>query len=107
MECVEAALKKSFRGETTTKPSPHGAFDDFVVVSVQNVDDCFVDGLLDFSNDDVQEDEQQQEQERVPNDVVEVKPSANAKKNDSFVSAFDHNCPHPSTTAELTLPVYF
>lgn len=51
MECVEAALKTSFRKEMGVKPSPQAAFDDLSDVNVQNVD-FSVDDLLNFSDDD-------------------------------------------------------
>ncbi|KAK9265941.1 hypothetical protein L1049_003465 [Liquidambar formosana] len=53
MECVEGALKGSFRKEMALKPTIQTAIDESSTVSGQSgasvVDDCFIDDLLDFS----------------------------------------------------------
>lgn len=53
MECVEAALKTSFRTDTAMKLNPQCSIEDWSALNVPNVapsDDFFVDELLDFSH---------------------------------------------------------
>ncbi|KAE8699968.1 GATA transcription factor 5 [Hibiscus syriacus] len=56
MECVEAALKSSFRKEMGMKSSPQAFLDDILVVNNGgngvSCDDFSVDDLFDFSNED-------------------------------------------------------
>ncbi|XP_039054207.1 GATA transcription factor 5-like isoform X2 [Hibiscus syriacus] len=69
MECVEVALKSSFRKEMAMISSPQAFLDDIWVVNGQTVvssDDFSVDDLFDFSNEEgFLQQQQQQEEERV------------------------------------------
>jgi len=67
MECVEAALKHSFRKDLAVKSFPQAVSDDSWAVNGQNgaaCDDFFVDELLDLSNEDgfVKEEEEEEEE---------------------------------------------
>lgn len=74
MECVEAALKPSFRKDLAVKSFPQAVLEEAWVVNGQNgaaCDDFFVDELLDFSNEDgfvkeepVEEEEEEEEEEK-------------------------------------------
>ncbi|XVF17980.1 hypothetical protein REPUB_Repub10bG0172100 [Reevesia pubescens] len=64
MECVEAALKTSFRKEMALKSSPQPFLDDIWVVNGQNgvsSDDFWVDDLFDFTNEEGFFEQQQRE----------------------------------------------
>ncbi|KAJ7944206.1 GATA transcription factor [Quillaja saponaria] len=66
MECVEAALKTSIRKEMAMKSSPQALFEDLLALNVQNgvpCDDFFVDGFLDFSNEDALVEEEPEEKQ--------------------------------------------
>ena len=55
MECVEEALKTSFRKELAMKLSPQAFMEELSSFNVQNVasfDDFSVDDLLDFSHEE-------------------------------------------------------
>ncbi|KAF8405315.1 hypothetical protein HHK36_010219 [Tetracentron sinense] len=80
MECVEVkALKASFSQEMAGKSTPQAIFDDGLSENVPNGvsgDDFFVDGLLDFSNEDEDVEEEEEKdcvsvssQEQVENDI--------------------------------------
>ncbi|GAV75912.1 GATA domain-containing protein [Cephalotus follicularis] len=69
MECVEAALKTSFKKEMVAmKSSPQSFFEDIFAVNAQNGgvsgDDFFVDDLLDFSNEDGFVEEEEDDKDR-------------------------------------------
>lgn len=96
MECVEGALKTTLSGEAGLRQNPKGEFEDSVQ-KIATCDDDFVDDLLNFSNDDAEDDE------RLANDVVELNDREN-KRNDALVLGFDDNSNPP---AELTVPVRF
>ncbi|KAG6647098.1 GATA transcription factor 5 isoform X1 [Carya illinoinensis] len=74
MECVEAALKNSFRKEMTVKSTPQLVFEDLSSGNGQNgvgCDDFFVDEFLDLSNEDgfvkeepAEEEEEQEEEDK-------------------------------------------
>lgn len=110
MECVEGALKTSFRTEIALKTSPQVVFDDFWSVNVQNVttcDDFFVDELLNFSNEDglVEEEEQEAEGDKGFGSVSPEKQTQNFDHSDSS-SKFSHKDDFGSVpSSELNLPV--
>ncbi|KAK8587117.1 hypothetical protein V6N13_086123 [Hibiscus sabdariffa] len=71
MECVEVALKSSFRKEMAMKSSPQAFLEDIWVVNGQNgvsCDDFSVDDLFDFSNEEgfLQQQQREHEEEQVP-----------------------------------------
>lgn len=68
MECVEAALKPSFRKDLAVKSFPQAVLEEGWAVNGQNgaaCDDFFVDELLDLSNEDgfVKEEPAEEEEE--------------------------------------------
>lgn len=109
MECVEAALKTSFRKEMGVRPSPQAVFDDLLDVNVQNVD-FSVDDLLNFSDDDgfvVVGDQDDKEDLSSPSQEEEQnhhKPDEETS-NDNIPSTSLFVTSVPST--EVTLPVTF
>ncbi|XWS29236.1 hypothetical protein CRYUN_Cryun24cG0010900 [Craigia yunnanensis] len=69
MECVEAALKTSFRKEMALKSSPQAFLEDTCVVNGQNgvsSDDFSVDDLFDFTNEEGFLEQQHEDEEKVP-----------------------------------------
>ncbi|XP_022775384.1 GATA transcription factor 5-like [Durio zibethinus] len=69
MECVEAALKTSFRKEMALKSSPKAFLEDIWVVNGQNgvsCDDFSVDDLFDFTNEEGFLEQQHEDEEEAP-----------------------------------------
>lgn len=111
MECVEAALKTSFRKEMGVRQSPQVVFDDLLDVNVQNVVDFSVDDLLNFSDDDdgfvvVEEQDQDDDKDLSSPSQEQNQPAEEEALNDNnnpSTSLFVSSVP----TTELTLPVTF
>ncbi|XP_027361741.1 GATA transcription factor 5-like isoform X2 [Abrus precatorius] len=64
MECVEAALKTSFRKEMGVKLSPQSFIEELSVQNEASCNEFFVDDLLDFSNVEEEPEQQQQQQQK-------------------------------------------
>ena len=104
MECVEAALKTSFRKEIALKPTPQSASEELWAVKEQNglaCDDFFVDELLDLSNEDgfVKEEEEVKDKS-----FVSDHENSNTKTT-TFTASKDEFGSVP--TSELGVPVLF
>ncbi|KAL2333761.1 hypothetical protein Fmac_014974 [Flemingia macrophylla] len=99
MECLEAALKSSFRKDTTLKLSPQTLLEE--LPNVQNVvascDDFFVDDLLDFSL------LEKEEPDNLNLDSPSVSPQNHTHDqiHTNYNPSFND---HFNTSAELTLP---
>ncbi|GLT39206.1 hypothetical protein SLA2020_134120 [Shorea laevis] len=83
MECIEAALKTSFRKELAFKPAPQPFFDDFWAVNGQNGvsgEDFLVEEFLDLSNEEgfLEQEHDEEEEEKLPT----FSPSAYPSKKD-------------------------
>ncbi|PON71544.1 GATA transcription factor [Parasponia andersonii] len=114
MECVEGALKTSFRKEMAMKPAPQAVFDDLLGLNGQNgvsSDDFFVDDLLNFSNEDepeVVEEEQEEEEHKGLASAFPLKPhktepvQENSNPTSTSFSPNDEFGPVPTT--ELSVP---
>ncbi|XVF15855.1 hypothetical protein REPUB_Repub09cG0192200 [Reevesia pubescens] len=87
MECVEAALKTSFRKEMALKSSPQTFLEDIWVVNGQNgvsCDDFSVDDLFDFTNEDGFLEKQREDDEE------EVPVFSSSPKRQKLMSTEDH-----------------
>ncbi|KAH1082063.1 hypothetical protein J1N35_021824 [Gossypium stocksii] len=113
MECVEAALKTSFRKEMALKPSPQALLEDIWVVNGQNgvsCDDFSVDDLFDFSNEEgflqqKREDEEEEEEEEVPASSSLPKRQKLSQDNAHFCNDSTTNFDYGSlSTNELAVP---
>lgn len=114
MECVEAALKTSFRKEMALKPSPQAFLEDIWVVNGQNgvsCDDFSVDDLFDFSNEEgflqqKREDEEDEEEEEVLASSSLPKRQKLSQDNTHFSNDSTTNFDYGSlSTNELAVPV--
>ncbi|KAK7360131.1 hypothetical protein VNO77_02109 [Canavalia gladiata] len=100
MECLEAALKSSFKKDMAVKLSPQTFLEElsFNVQNVASCDDFVVDDLLDFSNDQVlleEEPEQQNHDSTSVSPQHESQEISNPSFNDHFASL---------SNSELTVP---
>ncbi|GMI67856.1 GATA transcription factor 5 [Hibiscus trionum] len=95
MECVEAALKTSFRKEMGVKSSPQAFLEDVLVVNNgQNGvagDDFSVDGLFDFTNGEGFLEQQEEEEEEDEWKEVPVSSSSCSNKRQFYDEATDFN----------------
>ncbi|GMI67741.1 GATA transcription factor 5 [Hibiscus trionum] len=106
MECVEAALKTSFRKEMGVKSSPQAFLEDVLVVNNgQNGvagDDFSVDDLFDFTNGEgfleQQEEEEEDEWKEVP---VSSSSCSNKRQFYDEATDFDYGC---LSAGELAVP---
>ncbi|KAL4644278.1 hypothetical protein ACB092_02G153200 [Castanea dentata] len=107
MECVEAALKTSFRKEMALKPTPQVASEELWAVKEQNgvaCDDFFVDELLDLSNEDgfVKEEQEEEEKDKSFVSVSSQQDENSNTKTTAFTASKDEFGSVP--TSELGVP---
>ncbi|GMI97991.1 GATA transcription factor 5 [Hibiscus trionum] len=109
MECVEAALKTSFRKEMGVKSSPQAFLEDVLVVNNgQNGvsgDDFSVDDLFDFTNGEgfleQQEEEEEEEEEEEGKEVPVSSSCSNKRQFYDGTTNFDYGC---LSAGELAVP---
>ena len=106
MECVEAALKTSFRKEIALKSSPKAFLEDIWVVNGENgasSDDFSVDDLFDFTNEEGFLEQQHEDEEEVP---VSSSPKRQKLSQEEHYSDDTTNFDYSSlSTSELAVPV--
>ncbi|XVE82531.1 hypothetical protein DITRI_Ditri16bG0012400 [Diplodiscus trichospermus] len=107
MECVEAALKTSFRKEMALKSSPQAFLEDIWVVNAQNgasCDDFSVDDLFDFSHEEAFL-KQQHEEEEEGETPVSSSPERQKLSHENHFSDDSTNFDYATlSTDELVLP---
>ena len=112
MECVEAALKTSFRKDLGMKLTPQSFFDELSAFNVQNVtpcDDFSVDDLLDFSHEEEAVLEEQQQEEKEENKVVSGSPKPENQSCEISHAGFNSSVKDEFEclpTNELSVPVF-
>lgn len=119
MECVEAALKTSFRKEMALKSSPQAFLEDIWLANGQNgvsSDDFSVDDLFDFTNEEgfleQQQQPQHEEEEEEEDEGAPISSSSSSPKRQKL-SQEEHLSNDTTTnfdygslpTSELAVPV--
>lgn len=111
MECVEAALKSSFRKDSGMKLNPQCSVQDWSALNVQNVvpcDDFFVDELFDFSHMEEPPEEEQQQQHKGDSAFISPATQDQTHETCNFTSTYSAKDDVESVpSSELSVPVLF